>query len=57
MWRSLDGFYDKSSQQREVVSSVLHGQVDEYTIDGKDIVFQVHVRALDVTRLSPLSSF
>jgi hypothetical protein len=41
MWRSLEGFYDKSSHQREVVSSVLHGQVDEHAIDGKDIVFQV----------------
>ena len=41
MWRSLEGFYDKSSHQREVVDSVLHGQVDEHAIDGKDIVFQV----------------
>ncbi len=41
MWLSLEGFHDKSSQQREVVSSVLHGKVDEHTIDGKDIVFQV----------------
>ena len=41
MWRSLEGFYDKSSHQRGVVSSVLHGQVDEHAIDGKDIVFQV----------------
>ena len=41
MWRALDGFHDKSSHQREVVNSVLHGQADEHTIDGKDIVFQV----------------
>ena len=41
MWRALDGFHDKSSHQREVVDSVLHGQADEHAIDGKDIVFQV----------------
>ena len=41
MWRSLEGFYNKSSHQRDVVSSVLHGHVDEHAIDGKDIVFQV----------------
>ena len=41
MWRSLDGFHDKSFHQREVVDSVLHRQVDEHAIDGKDIIFQV----------------
>ena len=43
MWRSLEGFYDKSSHQREVVSSVLHGQANAHSIDANDIVFQVHL--------------
>lgn len=42
MWQSLEDYHDKSAHQREVVSSVLQGDANKYTIDAKDIVFQVH---------------
>ncbi|CAI8048315.1 HAUS augmin-like complex subunit 6, partial [Geodia barretti] len=40
-WKSLDEFLSKSSHEREVVGTVARGNANKYTIDAKDLHFQI----------------
>jgi len=41
MWKSVESFDDGSTHQREVVDSIVQGYANKYTIDAKDIAFQI----------------
>jgi len=41
MWKSVESFDDGNTHQREVVDSIVQGYANKYTIDAKDIAFQV----------------
>jgi len=41
MWKSVESFDDGSTHQREVVDSIVQGYANKYTINAKDIAFQV----------------
>ncbi len=42
MWKTLEKFIQTSADQVEVVDSIVQGKANDYTVNAKDITFQVN---------------